>query len=171
MKITKLFLIGIAALLFSCSEDEDPVPTSERMVGAWSLTAIDYKGTSTTTGSGVSLKADFTGTGKDYNYTTTFAANPNTVVNNGSYTIVLTTKLAGQSQTEEYEVEDISSDGSWTLSGKTLTMISDDETQAATITEQSATTLKLKIEYNETETDMGITVATKMTATMTYKKK
>jgi hypothetical protein len=171
MKITKLLLIGLAAISFSCSDDEDFVATSEAMAGDWVITALDYKGTTTTTAEGVSLKADFTGTGKDMDLITSFDVSPNTVTSEGSYTIVLTTNFMGQSTTEELEMNETVANGTWTLNGNTLTVTNDDYgDQTATILEQTPTTLKLKADVTESESDAGITVATKIEAIYTFTK-
>jgi hypothetical protein len=171
MKITKLLLLSIAVILFSCGEDDEPMPTSQAMVGSWAITSVDYKGSTTTTAQGMSLKADFSGTGKNMTLASTFAANPNTVTTQGSYTIVLKTTMAGQTETEEYTVDEIFSDGTWTLDGRTLTITDINGTEKATIVEQTATSLKLKMEVKETETDQGITVTTNVTALYTFTKK
>ena len=60
--------------------------------------------------------------------------------------------------------------GIWSLNGRNLTVTNDFDTQTATILEQSATTMKLKSEVNESETDQGITVATKLEVTYTFTK-
>jgi len=170
MKITKLFLLGLAVIFLSCSEDEDPKPTNEGMLGEWAATALDYKGTTTTAVQGVSTKVDFTGTGKNMDLTTTFEANPNTVTSEGSYIIVLKTTYMGQTTTDEYEVNDNIMDGIWTLNGNTLTVTSDFGSQIATILEQTSTTLKFKAEVTESESDQGITVVTKIEDTYTFTK-
>lgn len=168
MKITKLFLLSLAVIFLSCNEDEDIKPTSEGMVGQWAITALDYKGTTTTTAQGTSIKADFTGTGKNMDLITTFGASPNTVTSEGSYTIVLKTTYMGQTMTDEYETDETVTDGTWTLNGKTLTVTNDFGTETATILEQTSTTLKLKAEVSETESDQGITVSTKVEAIYTF---
>jgi hypothetical protein len=170
MKITKLLLLSLVVIFFSCSEDEDPKPTTEGMVGAWAITALDYKGTTTTSAEGLSMKAEFTGTGKDMNLITTFGANPNIVTSQGSYTIVLTTNMMGQTETQEYPFEEVVTDGTWSLNGNTLTITNDFDSQTATIVEQNSTTLKVRIDVDETESDQGITVSTKVQATYTFTK-
>jgi hypothetical protein len=170
MKITKFLLLSLAVIFLSCSEDEDPIPTSEGMVGDWAITALDYKGTTTTTAQGVSIKADFTGTGKDMDLITTFNSNPNTVTSEGSYTIVLKTTSMGQSTTDEYEMDETVTDGTWALNGKTLTVTSDFGPQTATILEQTSTTLKLKAEVSENQSDQGITVSSQIEAIYTFTK-
>jgi hypothetical protein len=171
MKITKLLLLSLAVIFLSCSEDEDPKPTTEGMLGNWKVTALDYKGSTTTTAQGASIKADFTGTGKNMDLITTFGSNPNTVTSEGTYTIVLKTTYMGQTTTDEYEMDETVTDGTWTLNGNTLTVTNDDfGPQTATVLEQTATTLKLKAEVNESESDQGITVSTKIEAIYTFTK-
>ncbi len=171
MKITKLFLLSIAVILFSCSDKDDPIPTSEGMVGTWTVTGIDYKGSTTTTISGITAKADFTGTGKDMDLTTTFTSNPNTVTSEGTYTIVLKTTVAGQTTTDEFPFDEVLTDGTWTLNGKILSITNPSGTQDATIVKQTSTTLVLRLDLEESESDSGITVTTKIQAVYTFIKK
>ena len=170
MKITKLLLSCLTVILLSCSEDEDPKPTTDGMIGSWKITTLDYNGSTTTTAQGASIKADFTGAGKNMNLVTTFKASPNTVASEGSYTVVLKTTYMGQTMTEEYDMEDVIGEGTWTLNGNTLTVTSGSDSQTATILEQTSTTLKFKSEVNESETDQGITVTTKLEAIYTFTK-
>src|SRR5690606_625917 len=164
-----LFLLGVAVILFSCSDD-DPVPTSEGMLGTWVVTDINYKGSTTTSGFGMNIKSDFTGTGKDMDFTTTFSEDPNTVISEGSYTIVLKTTVLGQTETEEVPFDEIITDGTWSLEGKTLTVVSGGITQQATITKQSNSSLQMRIDINQTESEMDITVTTKIQAVYTFEK-
>lgn len=170
MKIAKLLLLSVAVLLFSCDED-DPMPTSKGMVGTWAVTAVDYKGSTTTTAQGVNLKADFTGTGKDMNMIATFNETPNTFTTEGSYTIVLKTTMMGQTETEEMPFEGVFSNGTWTLSSNTLTITTPDGEEKATVIEQTPTTLKFKAVIAETETDMGFTVKTNVEAVYSFQKR
>jgi hypothetical protein len=171
MKITKLLLFSLAIIFLSCSKDDDPKPTSQGMVGAWAVTAVDYKGSSTTTAQGTSIKADFTGTGKDMSLTTTFHENPNTMTSTGSYTIVLKTTMMGQTTTDEYPFSDVFTDGTWTLSGNTLTITESTGSQKATILEQTSTALKMSVAVKESQTAQGITVSTDVQVIYTFKKK
>ena len=76
----------------------------------------------------------------------------------------------GQTETEEYDMDETIPPGNWTLNGKVLTVTNGAESQTATILEQTATTLKLKSEVNESETDQGMTVAVKIEAIYTFTK-
>jgi hypothetical protein len=171
MKTAKLLLLCLTVLFFSCSDNEDPQPTSKGMVGSWAISAIDYKGTTTVTEAGKSEKIDYAGTGKDMNLTATFTENPNNVTTVGSYKIVLKITQNGQTKTEEFELDEAFSNGTWSLSGNALTITSPDGPETVTIAEQNATTLKVKEVVNETETDQGITTTAKFEAVYTFKKK
>jgi hypothetical protein len=170
MKLTKLLLLGIAVVFLSCGDDDDPQPTAEALVGSWAITALDYEGTTTTTANGMTISADFEGVGKDMNLVTVFGSNPNTVSNSGSFTIELTTTLAGQSFTEEHMFNEVVSEGTWTLSGKTLTITTPDGPQEATIVEQTATSLKMKVEVTETQSASGMTVKVDVVGNYTFQK-
>jgi hypothetical protein len=173
MKITKLLFISIAVILFSCSEDDDPIPTSEGMVGSWTVTSIDYKGTTTTTVAGITSRADFAGTGKDMDLTTSFTASPNKVTSSGTYTIVLKTTAGGTTSTDEFLFDEIVTDGTWSLSGKTMTVTMDGGagTQEATIMSQTDTTLVMKVDIDEVDSGGGFTMTTKVSGVYTFIKK
>jgi len=173
MKITKLFALSIAVLLFSCGEDDEPkLPTVEGMVATWNVTNIDYSGTTTTSYAGQTATANFTGVGKDMDYTITFSTSPNTVVSEGGYTIELTTTVAGQSTTEDYEFDEAFMDGTWELNGKTLTITSDGESQEGTVTKQTDDVLHVTVNVDETttDTDFGYTIRTKVKAVYKFEK-
>jgi len=68
---------------------------------------------------------------------------------------LLKTTSMGQSTTEEYEMDETVTDGTWTLNGNTLTVTSDFGPQTATILEQTSTALKLKAEDSENQSDQG----------------
>jgi hypothetical protein len=172
MKITKLLLICVAALLFSCSDDDDDVKaTVQGMIGEWNITDLDYNGTTTTSAQGMNITANFTGTGKDMDLTTIFTASPNTVTTEGSYTIVLESTTLGQTTTNEVPFTEVFTDGTWTLEGNTLKVTGPNGTDEATIVEQTSTTLKFKVDVDETESGSGFTVKTVLHATYTFTKK
>jgi hypothetical protein len=156
MKITKLFILALAVVFLACKDDEDPLPTAAGLLGDWSLTALTYEGSTTTTVAGISITSEFVGVGKDFDLTVLFEENPNTVLSVGSYTIELTTTIAGVSETENITFTDFIQDGTWTLNGKTLTVTSSGETEEATIISQTSTTMILEVKLEETETIPGV---------------
>ena len=170
MKIVKLLLLSLTVIFLSCSEEEDPLPTSQGMIGTWTITALEYKGSTTTSFEGGSLKADFTGSGKDMTLTTTFSESPNTVVSAGSYTIVLKTTMMGQTSTDEVTMYEVLTDGTWALNGRDLTVTNDGFSQKATIVEQNSTNLKIKFDTTQSQSDQGITVTTNVQGVYTFKK-
>jgi hypothetical protein len=167
---TKLLFLSFAVVLFSCSKDDDPMPTSDGLVGTWTMTSLTYNGTTTTTASGMTINADFTGRGKDMDYITTFQVNPNTVVSEGSYTIELTTTILGQTTTDDYEFEEALSDGTWELNGKTLTITNGSDSQQGIITKQTDTTLEVKVDLNMTENGPGYSITQEVHAVYTFSK-
>lgn len=171
MKITRILLLSLTVILLSCSDDDAPQPTSQGMVGTWAIAAVDYTGTSTTTAQGTTIKADYTGTGKDMNVTTTFSENPNRVISEGSYIIVLKTTMLGQTTTDEYPFDEVVSDGTWTLDGNTLTINGPNGPEKATILDQSNTALKMRMDVKQSQTSQGVSVSTDVQIIYTFTKK
>lgn len=170
MKTTRLLLLSLAVIFLSCSEDEEPLPTSQGMVGTWDMTAVDYTGTSTTTMQGASMTTDYTGTGKEMNVVSTFTENPNTVLTQGSYIIVLKGTSMGQTITEEVPFDEVVTDGTWTLSGRTLTVTGLNGPEEATILEQTSTSLIMRMDVTKSVTSQDITVSSNIKITFTFKK-
>lgn len=170
MKITKLFFLSLVVILFSCDKEEDPLPTSEGMEGEWTITGINYSGTTTTSAFGLSATVNHTGTGKNMDLTTTFTRDPNTVASEGSYTIEVKNTALGQTVTEELHFTEVLIDGTWTLEGRTLTIANTGIEQEATVTRQTSTALELRININESETAQGTTVATNIQIVYTFQK-
>jgi len=171
MRIDKLFLLSLAVVLFSCSQEDDPKPV-EGLIGAWSVTALDYEGTSVTTVMATSIISSFTGVAKNMDMTVTFNQNPNTVTSQGSYTIALTTVTLGQSITEDFTFNDFIADGTWTVNDKTLTVTNAGVAQEATIISQTNTTLVLGIKTEQSQDLAGVgSVATNIEGVYTLTKK
>jgi hypothetical protein len=171
MKITKLLFLAVAVFFLSCGDDkdEDPVPTGD-LAGSWNVTAIDYAGTSSTVVMGIESKATFTGTGKNMNLIVTFTEDPNKFTSQGDYVIALKTTIQGQTIDTDYPVTGFMTDGTWSVSGKTLTVEGDGGKQEATIIEQTATTLKMKWDHTQTTTttESGIEIVSSMAVKGTY---
>jgi len=171
MKNPKLLLLSLAVLLFSCSEEDDPKPV-DGLIGAWSVTALDYQGTTITTVMATSIISTFTGVAKNMDMTVTFNQNPNTVTSEGSYTIALTTITLGQSITEDFTFNDFIADGTWTVNDKTLTVTNAGVAQEATIVSQTSTTLVLAVETEQSQDLAGVgSVVTSIEGVYTLTKK
>jgi hypothetical protein len=172
MKIANLFLFSLAVLLFSCGKDDDPVPTADGLIGVWTVTAMEYGGSTITTVSGIKITADFTGAAKDKDMTVTFSQNPKKVTSQGSYTIELTTVTQGQSFTQDYTFNDFLGDGTWTLKDKTLTVTNSGVSQEGTITSQTSTTFVLEFATEQTQDLGGMgSIVTKVKGSYTLVKK
>ena len=174
MKVLKnSLLIFITILFISCtSDDSTPIDTnaqSNDLLGTWKLTEITQEGTTKTELQGVPITAVFSSVGKNINSQLVFTDNPNSFTSSGSYTSVVTITFVGQSTTQEIpvDIDDYLNQGTWEFNEGILAVYSNGETQIATITELTNTTLKIEIELNIITVDQGITNRTQTTAKMT----
>ncbi|MCU0418515.1 MAG: lipocalin family protein [Cyclobacteriaceae bacterium] len=170
MKIVKLFLLGLIVVFAACREDEEPQPTAAGLLGRWSMTALEYEGSSTTRVSGIDVASNFTGVGKALDLIVTFRENPNTVSSEGSYVIALTTTTAGQSFTQDFTFDNFVGDGSWSLNNRVLTVTGTLGSQDATIVSQTSTTLVIAVETEQTQNAGGNSVRTRVEAVYTLTK-
>lgn len=126
IKNTLFFLSLCCIVLFSScgSEDEDGIsPTADNIQGSWTVTDLEYQGTSTTeipdfpaltsSFTGVAINSDFTMTLDESNISTS-----------GSYDVELTTTFLGQSSTSTIPGSDLpfGASGAWNLNGDQLTI-------------------------------------------------
>jgi hypothetical protein len=171
MKIFKLFLFtALISLTISCSSDDDnSTPNNNgNIVGVWKGTAVEYTGTTTTTAQGQTITADYVGEAYDVDYTLTFTENPKKVISDGSYSIELTTTINGQSTTQNVENLEFLSSGDWSISGNTLSITVDNETDDAAIVELTNTSLILKSVKTETTAGSGFTVTSVTDITLSF---
>ncbi len=173
MKIIKLFLFTtFLALTISCSKDDDNPTTANNgnIVGVWKGTTVDYTGSTTTSGQGQTISADYVGEAYDVDYTLTFTENPKKVISDGSYSIELTTTINGQSTTQNVEGLEFLSSGDWNINGDTLSITVDNETDDATIMELTDTTLVLKAVETQTMNQGGFTVTSTTQVILSFTK-
>jgi hypothetical protein len=170
MKTSKLLLLVVAILLFSCGGD-DPKPAKLTLVGSWAVTAMDYTGTTSFDFFGSTIVAEFTGTGKNMNLTATFSENPNQFRMTGSYTVVLVTAVAGTTTTEETQVDDASSAANWSLTDDILTLTTPGlMAQTGSIFEQTANSFKFKAIVTDIDSNSD-TDAVDLEITYTFERK
>jgi len=156
--------------IVSCSNDDDAGPTTNGdLVGTWVGQTIDYSGTTVTSFEGQEIVADFVGEGYDVDYTVTFTENPNEATSDGSYSLELTTTIAGQTTTENQENIQFLETSAWSRSGNELTLTTaDGESTTGTIQELTATTLVLAIETVEETTEQGFEITATVNAVSTF---
>lgn len=156
--------------LTSCSSDDGNggSNTSGDIVGVWIGQDVDYTGSSTTEFQGQSIVADFVGEAYDVDYTLTFSEDPNEVVADGSYSIELTTTVAGQTQVDTVEDLEFLNDGTWSRSGDELTVVSNGETSVLTIVELTDTMLRLATSETEEVTEQGVSITTVVDVEVIY---
>lgn len=170
MKIFKLTLIALfVATITSCSSDDDNSSTiSAGITGTWQGESFDYSGSTTTEILGESITADFVAETENIDYTLTFSENPNEVVADGSYDVVLTTTVAGQTTTQAVPGTDFLNSGSWDLTNTTLTFMVDGETSEATVQTLTDNLLVLVISETQDISQQGITATTTIDALLTF---
>ncbi|MCZ4319875.1 lipocalin family protein [Aequorivita viscosa] len=173
MKIFKLFLFtALISLTVSCSSDDDSSTPANNgdIIGVWQGTAVDYRGTTTTTAQGQTITADYVGEAYDVDYTLTFTENPNKVISDGSYSIELTTTVNGQSTTQNVPNLEFLSTGDWSINGSTLSITVDNVTDDATIIELTNNSLILNVVESQTTTEQGITIVSTTDVTLSFTK-
>ncbi len=175
MKKSVLFVVTIFTLVFaSCSKDDDggvSNATEASIIGSWNLTALEAKdGETNTNFDGTSIPTTFTAVGKDFDTIITFAAEPQVVTSEGSYTTVVTTTIMGETSTEEEAGEDFFETEEWRLEGSTLYFGSAEEEVGFTITALSDAKMSLRYRIDETVEIFGATTSVTATYTMTLTK-
>ncbi len=170
MKIFKLTLITLfIATIASCSSDDDNSNAiTADITGVWQGESFDYSGATTTEVLGESITADFVAETENIDYTLTFSENPNEVVADGSYDVVLTTTVAGQTTTQTVPGTDFLNSGSWELTNNTITFMVDGETSEATIQTLTDNLLVLVVAETQDISQQGITASTTIDAVLTF---
>ncbi|MEM6264843.1 MAG: hypothetical protein AAGI38_20185 [Bacteroidota bacterium] len=137
MKIYRvLFMMLLASVVFvaGCNNDDDDDPTTNMgtgngdpnsIVGVWTLTGLDYTGTSTTSGPGFTpTTTSFVGVGFNINSNLEFKENPNEFVSQGGYSVRLTNTVLSQTFTQEIPDINYVGNGTYVRNGNMLTILS-----------------------------------------------
>tara|TARA_B100001109_G_scaffold224531_1_gene197499 strand:- start:5243 stop:5863 length:621 start_codon:yes stop_codon:yes gene_type:complete len=111
-----------------------PKMSVNTLVGNWKMVSLDYTGTSSNTVGGTTLVSNFSGLGKNFTYLITFNNNPKTYTTRGGYVVELTTAIDTTSFTQDVQISDVVSSGTWSLNGNFMTTI-DDSTMESSTTE------------------------------------
>ena len=157
-------------VFFSCSK-EDVTPIDQKLlIGDWNVTAIKYTGTSTTSYSGVSYTAKFTGTGIDMDYMVSFTENPNNFMSSGTYSIELVTEVMGDKTTQVVTMPDLILPGTWSVKGDKLIVEAQGEIQEGTINKLNATQMILTSHLKNTTTQSGMAVSSDIVIVYTFEK-
>jgi len=154
-KIPILLFLAISTLFVSCEKeggDEPNVAVSqEDLQGTWNVTGyLVEDGQTTTVVQGQSITQDYTAYGKDYDMTLTFNDDPKTVVSNGSYTIVITSTILGQSYTQEAPAFSAFEAAEWKIDGSDIVLISEEIETSVQVSELSSTKVVMVMDIDET---------------------
>ena len=174
-KISLILFLAVSALFVSCEKDSDEPQSvavgQESILGTWQVTGyLIEDGKTTTEVAGQSVSLDYTSYGKDYDMTVTFNSNPQTVVSNGSYTVVVSTTFLGQTETQELPANSAFAASEWALDGSDMIFIADEIETPVVVTELTDTKMVMVMDINEViedaATDSKITTSGKLTVTL-----
>lgn len=149
-------IILLCLFLTCCSEDDEPDSSADALLGTWSLTGLEYSGSSSTPGPSGVLTTNFTGEGYDMDLTVEFSANPNTFTTAGDYGIRLEVEILGQSNTLELPNQSFFNGGSWSREDDKLTLtLQDNVEQEATILELNESTMRMSVDVSGMVVSVG----------------
>lgn len=160
MKIIKWSFLLLLITFVSCSKDDDGgsnIDPNVSLAGPWEFVDLNTdKGKMKITSEGTSIEASFKITGKDYDYQAVFTEEPNYVTSAGSFIMVLTVSILGETNTEEQLIEDYGDEndgltGAWSIEGNKLVVTNDDEQSTYTITELTENRLKFQMDLSQSE--------------------
>ena len=170
MKFKSLLLIALITILAACETDNslNVSITEADLIGTWNLTEQRLEnGKIVYVGLGQNITASYNSYTKDEDMRITFSSNPKILSAEGSYTIVATVNINGQTQTDEEVAEaitDPAENPNWELNGNNITLSNDTNLPANLIIDSyNGTVLTLRSEINETITDSGQSATVKAT--------
>ncbi len=162
MKTVRLLSLFFILIFTACSSDDALVVATENLSGSWNLQRFDTEITTSFNVLGLPVTSRSDAIAEDIDVQITFSENPNTVVSDGSYTLVITTTVLGESQTEEISTTDEILSGTWTLNGNEVTITStepdiEQDFQQITyrIIELTETRLRMRANFETTQTIEG----------------
>ena len=173
-KLHLIFLFTLTLFISSCDSDDspaadvDPVMASSDILGDWNLVALETtNGRIESDALGIEINANFTAVGQDFDTSVTFSSDPQMVSSTGSYTTVITTEIAGVTETEEVPGENFFETSIWRIENNQLIFTEDGVDVPFDITEFSDNRLSLRVAFDETESELGFTSSVSATYTMT----
>ncbi|MEL6926627.1 MAG: hypothetical protein AAFO94_21485 [Bacteroidota bacterium] len=173
----KLLQITAAALLLitvACTKEGNNVEVSyskDEVKGSWELTSVySEDGKYVTTSSSNEVEADYEVSAKDLNWDLTFNED-DSFASEGDFTLVMETTTNGNTSEQTLEIPGWGRTGSWSVSGKILTVTVNSEVTTFEITELSDTKMKVMEAVDETSELPGTTIKTTVNVYYTFDKK
>ncbi len=165
-----LALMGIMLLMAACSDQYDLTDEEQELVGVWKMKSCDYTGTTTSTYMGETHVYSYGGEAYDISVEMNLKENGE-MHTSGSYTVLFSYEIDGFDFEQEVSYGFFESGGTWSRSGNTLTMIeSNGKTSTAEILFISESTLDLKIEGTQTQSQQGMVNVIEIIAYMSFEK-
>ncbi|MDO5980854.1 lipocalin family protein [Flavivirga spongiicola] len=169
-KLSILFIALTLVLTTSCSSDDASPEISGSIIGTWKGISVDYSGTTVTSAQGQSVNTDYVGEAYDIDYSLTFNENPNNLISTGSYSIKLTSTVAGQTTTRTVENLKVLGDGTWKMENNELEIITGNGTGVMKIEKLTESELVLSATEVTDLSQGGVSVISTTDVITTYKK-
>lgn len=122
MRALKMLLFTTAMVVVcSCSKEENEHEIDHSMLlGEWNLTEFSYSGTSSLTEGGETTSLSYSAEGVDIDARVNFV-DETKYTTAGSYTIILTTIMDGETIVQRYPFSDITGSGTYKIEGNRMT--------------------------------------------------
>ena len=174
----RLFLLSLSVFFIACSSDDDSTGVSiaeADLVGTWDLTSFEQSGSTSTTVAGQTIASTFTAVGSQFDFTTTFTADPNQASSEGTYVIDVRTETAGEVVEEQATVDSNDFDsgalsGTWRIEGDKLLTNESGQDAEYTVTAFSGNSITLNLTLQQSLTIEGQTIDINTSANVTYVK-
>ncbi|WP_340199243.1 hypothetical protein [Ascidiimonas sp. W6] len=171
MKILRLFSFVFFLFLLSCSSEDKPLIDIANLTGTWNLQSFDTDIKTTFNLQGIPISSDTEVIAQDIQLQISFSENPDIVTSNGSYTLVITTTVLTETETEEIIGTDDLLSGTWSATPEFIIIQSNGsenldflELQSVSyrIIELSASRLELRADFSTSRTVEGIETDSKI---------
>lgn len=179
MKPIYVMLI-FSALIFGCKSDDDaPIDPGSGgggggstldITGTWIANEMTFSVNSIQTANNQSTTVQYMGEVSDVDFTVTYDEDPNVSTSDGTYDLVLTSEVNGETNTETFDDIDYRIVGSWSLQGSTLRISNNFSATTAQIFELTDTTFAYTYETIEEFVEDGITYLNTTTSTIRFTK-
>ncbi|MEM6965346.1 MAG: hypothetical protein AAF573_11310 [Bacteroidota bacterium] len=167
MKLLKfLLVVTLFSVLTACNNDDD----TDAVVGTWNVASIEYGGPITSTNGMQTFNGTFTGSASNLNMSIELEEDGD-YNSSGSYTLEVTTQIAGQTNITTQNITGFMGNGTWVRTGDIIvTTDSNGNSGSATILSVDDNQMTLEVNETESSVDNGFTTTTTINATYVFAK-
>ena len=155
MKKLNILFLTLVLIITSCSnsDDNDSTSISGDITGNWEgVISVEYGGTFWADGPSPII-GEFIGEASNISLSLRFDDGSNSIVSQGTYNAEVTHTISNNTFVLNFDNLEFLDDGTWSIEGETLTVISNGITKIATIIELTNTSLKLATRTESSESN------------------